>query len=642
MLCDTIEIDDDLFAAQDSRLLAVFVGAGVSMGPPSNLPSFSRLVDRIGEGVPDFVAGQGLPFDVQLGRLQAQGVDVHERCRRIITNPTSLPTALHAAILRLFPNPDDIRIVTSNFDKHFSRSAAALGITIPTFSAPALPLGGDFHGLVHLHGWIDDPARMILTEGDFGAAYMTDGYVARFLRDLFATYTVLFIGYSHADPPMNYFNQGLGVRRRRHFILTHEDAPAQWRRLRLVPQVYLASGSDHTKLELAVTEWAHQTALRPADVAARLQQILATPDILAPSQEGFLLRHYSREHSVGAFIEHAQLFDWVRWMHAKALIRPILHESNPGTPNGQLSHWLGKELAKDSSGFGLAMVEEYGGVLNAATAHGVLVDLLRAIETAPPTLAQKQWLELLLRQSRATYIAIYANVVSALRRWNEWDIALQIIAYLVSPTIRFPSDNRPNPHFAGTGPFPSLLAEHYDLTQAFDAIAVFAGKDTSRRVALLGVLEQACQALSGQCSILGLNNHHRGGLVSIDSILTSDRYDADPIGALIAFTCRFARDLASEGKLDKETYVRWMDSKNQILIRCALLCMEKSQLTPSEILDVLIHHNGFYPLAFFAATERAPLIHSIYPELTTEERAAFWEAQRRGPTPEWQEGAPHE
>ena len=37
---------------------------------------------------------------------------------------------------------------------------------------------------------------MVLTDADFGRAYLTEGWAQRFLVDVFREFTVLFIGYS--------------------------------------------------------------------------------------------------------------------------------------------------------------------------------------------------------------------------------------------------------------------------------------------------------------------------------------------------------------------------------------------------------------------------------------------------------------
>jgi hypothetical protein len=395
-------------------------------------------------------------------------------------------------------------------------------------------------------------------------------------------------------------------------------------------------------LAKAVQNWADQTAMRPRDVAARLQQILGNPSVLSSSDEDFLLRHYNREHTVGAFLEHAQLFEWVPWLHQKGRVRPLLSERTFDNTNGALSFWLGRTLAKDGSGVGIAIVDECGGDLNFNTARGILIEVLNSIEKMRPTVAQKHWLALLLRQSPATYLGTYARIVNLLRKYDEWDLALRVVAFLATSSIRFPNSNRPNEHFAGSGPFPTLTGEHYDLTQTFEAISLLAGKDSQRQLELLGVLERACLELGEQCVVLGQNNHHHPGLVSFESILRSDRYDSDAIGALIEFTCQFALNMSVAGKLDTSKFVHWMDSKNQILIRCALLCMEKSQISASEVLNVLINHDGFYPMAFMAQMERDPVIHVIYPKLTDAEKNTFWQTVNRGPSEEWKKGAPDE
>jgi hypothetical protein len=51
--------------------------------------------------------------------------------------------------------------------------------------------------------------RMVLTDRDFGRAYLTEGWARRFVLELFLKYTVLFVGYSHNDPVMQYLARGL-------------------------------------------------------------------------------------------------------------------------------------------------------------------------------------------------------------------------------------------------------------------------------------------------------------------------------------------------------------------------------------------------------------------------------------------------
>src|SRR5947207_1465711 len=78
------------------------------------------------------------------------------------------------------------------------------------FFAPALPVGNEFTGIVYLHGSVDRPAnRLVLTDSDFGRAYITDGWATRFLERLFSRFVVLFVGYSHQDMLLTYLARGV-------------------------------------------------------------------------------------------------------------------------------------------------------------------------------------------------------------------------------------------------------------------------------------------------------------------------------------------------------------------------------------------------------------------------------------------------
>ena len=43
------------------------------------------------------------------------------------------------------------------------------------YQAPALPMGDSFDGMVYLHGNVDRPEDMVLTDSDFGKAYVSRG-----------------------------------------------------------------------------------------------------------------------------------------------------------------------------------------------------------------------------------------------------------------------------------------------------------------------------------------------------------------------------------------------------------------------------------------------------------------------------------
>ena len=197
-----------LNALRDGRLV-VFAGAGVSMGEPARLPNFSELCQEIAQDTGE-TPQSGELEDRFLGRLKHRGVQVHQRAKQALEKRCPKPTDLHRDLLRLHSGKA-MRIVTTNFDLLFEQSIETTirDAASEVFSAPALPLGNEFKGIVHVHGTLDRPEDMVLTDADFGRAYLTEGWARRFLVGLFRSFTVLFVGYSHDDLVMNYLARAL-------------------------------------------------------------------------------------------------------------------------------------------------------------------------------------------------------------------------------------------------------------------------------------------------------------------------------------------------------------------------------------------------------------------------------------------------
>ena len=197
-----------LNALRDGELV-VFAGAGVSMGEPACLPSFKNLAKTIAKGTGKTLHCRD-PIDRFLGELQHEGVKVHERAAEILSRNGLEPTELHRNLLRLYPDAGPVHVVTTNFDLLFEQATEEVFGSVPEgFRAPALPLGRQFNGIVHLHGAVSTPSEMVITDEDFGRAYMTEGWAARFLVELFSNFTILFVGYSYDDTIMSYLTRAL-------------------------------------------------------------------------------------------------------------------------------------------------------------------------------------------------------------------------------------------------------------------------------------------------------------------------------------------------------------------------------------------------------------------------------------------------
>jgi NAD-dependent SIR2 family protein deacetylase len=117
----------------------VFAGAGVSCLPPSSLPLFRPLAEQIGR-YSGIVRENSEREERYLGRLHERRINVQEAASEILLNPESKPHELHRLLLEFFSSPKGVRLVTTNFDKHFSTAAEAVFESeVETFYGPALP-----------------------------------------------------------------------------------------------------------------------------------------------------------------------------------------------------------------------------------------------------------------------------------------------------------------------------------------------------------------------------------------------------------------------------------------------------------------------------------------------------------------------
>lgn len=250
MIINNIEYPNEIIEAIQNDSLVVFAGAGVSMGSPTDLPNFPDLAKMIAEGTGKEVDENHC--DVFLGDLKAEKIDVNKRAAEILSDNCEKHNGMHEAIVDLFKAPEKCRIVTTNYDQMLEQVFEERAVDVSVYNAPALPLGNDFKGIVHVHGNISDPQYMVVTDGDFGKAYLTEGYAVQFLKKLFQTYTVLFVGYSYNDTIIRYLTRAM-VRNtgQSKFVLT-DDKEMNWRSYGIVPVLFPKQQFDEEEKSIKI------------------------------------------------------------------------------------------------------------------------------------------------------------------------------------------------------------------------------------------------------------------------------------------------------------------------------------------------------------------------------------------------------
>ncbi len=419
MLGGRLQIPQGVLDAQRNGRLVIFAGAGVSREKPSSLPLFHELVKQI--------AGRKLNSEERkrpdrlLGELfDTKGIDIHFAAKGILGRDSSQPTNGHRSLIDLFPDSANLRIVTTNADRHFTtvlREKDPLGL-VESYYAPALPLGNDFAGLVYLHGSVaKDPRHMVLTDQDFGRAYLTDAYAVRFLERLFAEFTVLFVGYSHQDFMMEFLGRGL-YRSQPRFALTNDDssdAVASWESLGIQPVFFDLQSAPNKYAELweGLAYWAACVQESQSDREQRIRQIVAisATELVHPSsfvggKDLSYLEWRLREAS-GArfFVQHAKHPAWLLWLESQPVFKVLFStEGEAGSVGGTLAEWFCEHFVVGNGGaIGLALAERHHPHLHPVLWHRVMRTLAYATaEKREPHKTVGKWIGLLLASWQPT------------------------------------------------------------------------------------------------------------------------------------------------------------------------------------------------------------------------------------------------
>ena len=352
---------DDL---RDNKLV-VFAGAGVSMGEPACLPNFESLTKLIADGT-GITKCKSENHEQFLGRLKDGGTNVHEIAKSVLSREGLKSTPLHKDLLRLYRKDQSILLVTTNFDLLFEEAAQGIfDDRLPAFCAPALPLGRKFNGLIHVHGSVRQSNEMVLTDSDFGRAYLSEGWARRFLLDLFTNYTVLFVGYSHSDTVMNYLVRALPPQSAgfpRYALEQIATDDQHWKRLGIVKIPYPHNHeNDHSALEAAVCKLANYLRRGMMGWHGVISVIAESPPSeLNEEDERDIELAFEDEAKTRFFTENASLPEWIDWLDKRGHLTRLFGNGPLQASDRVLAWWLADRYMINHSHWLFVLISRHG------------------------------------------------------------------------------------------------------------------------------------------------------------------------------------------------------------------------------------------------------------------------------------------
>lgn len=272
------DIPDALLQAHEEGRVVFFCGAGISR--LAGLPDFGGLVQRLFQqaGEPSDETESDLirqsQFDRAIGhyerRIQGGRTSTRRGLPSILTADLTNHRALttHLALLTLGRSRDGgLKLVTTNFDTLFEDAVNRYRLPSPSiYHDPPTRLRWD--GVVHLHGRmpaqpsVDELDQLVLSDGDFGQAYLTQGWAARFVAGLFRDFTLCFVGYSIDDPVLRYMTaaHALDGAQKMFAFASYETGKAEpalqaWKDKHVTPILY-DDASFHRSLHQTLHVWA--------------------------------------------------------------------------------------------------------------------------------------------------------------------------------------------------------------------------------------------------------------------------------------------------------------------------------------------------------------------------------------------------
>ena len=347
---DGPSIPDELLWERDEGKVVFFCGAGVSRAY-ANLPDFFGLATKVAEYLEadkdssayqlihqrdgnekNNVVGGSVSADYIFSLLERDFFqkDIEEAVASAL-NPEKQDSPkkpdylkAHQILLDLATNRHGkIRLVTTNFDRLFEQCRKKLKIWQPP-NLPDPSRVDDMDGIVYLHGLATKDYKgaegdgFILSTSQFGKAYLAEGWATQFIRQILDNYTIVFVGYSADDPPVQYLLEALHKMEATHNKIyafqsdDGEDVINRWKYKGAMPICFPAGGYDI--LWKTLEAWAKRARNPDKWYEQVIKKFASNPRALQPFERGQIAHIVSSSEGAKKFAE-AKTVPSAEWLY---------------------------------------------------------------------------------------------------------------------------------------------------------------------------------------------------------------------------------------------------------------------------------------------------------------------------------------
>ncbi|PVZ64997.1 SIR2 family protein [Pelagibaculum spongiae] len=344
---DGPSIPDELLIARDEGNVVFFCGAGVSQND-AELPDFFSLVGNVCRSL-GITEHDAIQKQIEIGSKDSDKITIkcsgdrafgllekdfflddieHEvakalKPKKLETHPEECYRS-HKILLDLATTPNnDLQLVTTNFDRLFEDALGKKDSGKYCHLPPRLPSirhGQALNGITYLHGRVNkeydssdkEGQGFILTSAQYGRAYLAHGWATDFFKDILVNFTVVFVGYSADDPPIQYLLEALNQTNRRNKIY----AFAQGSEASVISD-WASKGAkgiifqEYDQLWDSLSEWAAR-ARNPQKWIQKIAVLAKKgPQNLQPYERGQVAHLVSSTDGAKAFAQTSPTAEWL-------------------------------------------------------------------------------------------------------------------------------------------------------------------------------------------------------------------------------------------------------------------------------------------------------------------------------------------